>query len=355
MNPAELLSRMVAIPSLSGEEQELANFLVGAMWELGFSAWVDAEGNAIGVRESGDDICREIVLLGHMDTVPGEIPVRVEGDRLYGRGTVDAKGPLATFIAAASQAALGPGTRVVVVGAVEEEAATSRGARHVAAWYRPDACIIGEPSGWDGVTLGYKGRLLVDYCLSQPMGHTAGPEDAVAERAVGWWRAVRRHAERFNEGRERLFERLLPSLRDICTSSDGLHDQVEMKVGLRLPPDFDAQALESALREEAGEATLHFYAYEPAFQASRATWLVRAFQRAIRQHGTRPRFKVKTGTSDMNVVGPAWHCPIVAYGPGDSCLDHTPEEHVEIAEYLKAIEIVKTVLETWSGEWRDEG
>ena len=33
--------------------------------------------------------------------------------------------------------------------------------------------------------------------------------------------------------------------------------------------------------------------------------------------GGRPRFKLKTDTADMNVVGPAWGCPIVAYGPGD--------------------------------------
>ena len=70
-------------------------------------------------------ITQEIVLLGHMDTVPGDIPVRQEDGKLYGRGSVDAKGPLATFIVAASRASLPPGTRLVVVGAVEEEAATS--------------------------------------------------------------------------------------------------------------------------------------------------------------------------------------------------------------------------------------
>jgi LysW-gamma-L-lysine carboxypeptidase len=47
----------------------------------------------------------------------------------------------------------------------------------------------------------------------------------------------------------------------------------------------------------------------------------------------------------MNVVGPVWNCPIVAYGPGDSQLDHTPNEHVVIEEYLQAIELLRTVLE----------
>jgi len=53
---------------------------------------------------------------------------------------------------------------------------------------------------------------------------------------------------------------------------------------------------------------------------------------------------LKTGTSDMNVVGPAWGCPLLAYGPGDSGLDHTPDEHIEIAEYLRAIDVLETAL-----------
>jgi LysW-gamma-L-lysine carboxypeptidase len=55
---------------------------------------------------------------------------------------------------------------------------------------------------------------------------------------------------------------------------------------------------------------------------------------------------VKTGTADMNVVGPVWGCPMVAYGPGDSKLDHTPDEHVIIEDYLRAIKVLQDVLET---------
>jgi len=50
----------------------------------------------------------------------------------------------------------------------------------------------------------------------------------------------------------------------------------------------------------------------------------------------------------MNVVGPAWECPIVAYGAGDSSLDHTPREHVSVAEFERAVDVLKTVLEGWT-------
>ena len=74
---------------------------------LGFRTEIDGAGNAVGMIGDGP---REIVLLGHIDTVPGAIPVRIEDGVLYGRGAVDAKGPLATFVCAAARACQ-PGSR----------------------------------------------------------------------------------------------------------------------------------------------------------------------------------------------------------------------------------------------------
>lgn len=350
MNEVEFLEQFVTIRSLSGEEQAAAEFAVARMADLGLTGThVDVVGNAVGVKERPSEtgeIEREIVLLGHIDTVPGVVEVRVENGRLYGRGSVDAKGPFATFIEATARAELKPGTRVVVIGATEEEAATSKGARYVREQFAPDFCIIGEPSGWDGVTLGYKGRVLIDYLLEKEMGHTAGPEIGAAETAVNWWNELTSYVVSFNKERPRLFDQLIPSLRDMASSSDGLINTASLKVGVRLPPDFDVAAFEEKLRNWAGDAHIRTYAGEAAYQSNRSTPLARAFNRTLRQRNTKPRFKLKTGTSDMNVVGPVWQCPIVAYGPGDSQLDHTPHEHVVIDEYLQAIEVLQAVLES---------
>jgi LysW-gamma-L-lysine carboxypeptidase len=136
----------------------------------------------------------------------------------------------------------------------------------------------------------------------------------------------------------------MPSLRHIQTSSDGLANRAEVKVGLRLPPDFAVDDFVTAAKEWAGTADLQAYGCEPAFHGLRSSPLARAFNTALRQVGARPRFKLKTGTSDMNVVGPVWDCPIIAYGPGDSLLDHTPNEHIVLAEYLQSIQILQTVI-----------
>ncbi len=341
MDAVAFLEELVAIESLSGDEARAAEFLVERMAALGMDAHVDGAGNAVGVRRGPEAAQqRELVLLGHVDTVPGRVPRRIEDGKLYGRGSVDAKGPLATFVEAVARVEPAPGVSLVVVGAVEEESATSRGARFVAPLHRPEACLIGEPSGWDALTLGYKGRLLVDYAAEQPGGHSAGPVGAVAERAAAFWRDVETFAAGFNANRERLFDRLMPSLRHIRSDSDGLIDRVEATLGFRLPPDFDAESFQAELRALAGDASLRFYGHEPAHTSPRTTPLARAMLRAIRKHGGEARCKHKTGTSDMNVLGPVWDCPIAAYGPGDSKLDHTPDEHLVLAEYERAIAVL---------------
>ena len=53
---------------------------------------------------------------------------------------------------------------------------------------------------------------------------------------------------------------------------------------------------------------------------------------------------LKTGTADLNVVGPVWGCPVVAYGPGDAALDHTPHERLSLEEYRRAVDVLGAVL-----------
>ena len=76
--------------------------------------------------------------------------------------------------------------------------------------------------------------------------------------------------------------------------------------------------------------------------------MVRAALAAIRAEGGTPRFVVKTGTSDMNIVAPEWGCPSVAYGPGDSSLDHTPDEHISLVDFQRSIVILRSILEQLS-------
>jgi LysW-gamma-L-lysine carboxypeptidase len=231
-----------------------------------------------------------------------------------------------------------------------EEEAHGRGARHLVETMSPPTyTIIGEPSGWQGVTLGYKGMLSFDYRLSQPGGHSAGEIPGPAENAVALWNTLMAHSAEFNGGESGRFHTLDPALRAFRTFGDGLNDGVEMQVVVRLPPGVLAADVRHKVEGWCNGTELKFYPSDPPFRAEKNNPLVRAMLRAIRAEGGRPRFKLKTGTSDMNIVGPAWGCPIVAYGPGDSLLDHTPHEHIRIDEFLRAIDVLVGAIAALAG------
>ncbi len=341
---SELIVELVRRFSPSEAEASAVNYLVEWMAAHGFAARVDEVGNAVGSR-GPDDAPHTLLMLGHIDTVPGEIPVRVEDGWLWGRGSVDAKGSLCAFAEAAAQVDPPPGWRVVVVGAVEEECATSKGARHIRDQITPDLCLIGEPSGADRVTLGYKGRLLVDYTLTRTVVHTSRPEPTVGALGAALWAAVLAWTETQNAGVTRVFDQVTPSLRAINTSSDHFYDTVRMTMGFRLPPRLSPDDMLAAITPYAEpDGQLRAYSPEHAYLGGKNNALVRALLAGIRAEGGQPGFVVKSGTSDMNVVGARWSCPIVAYGPGDSNLDHTPEERLNLDEFTRAVAALRHVI-----------
>ncbi len=201
--------------------------------------------------------------------------------------------------------------------------------------------------------MGYKGRLLLNVTLRAPFSHSAGEGRLPAEQGVDFWRPVEDFCAGINQERQAAtpFSRLDPSLRHIAHREDGAFGLVELSLGFRLPVGISPLELERQLRQLAqtlpGDVTvrLQFSGAEAAYKGHKSNPLVRSFLRAIRAAGGKPRFVVKTGTADMNVVGPHWpDTPIVAYGPGDSSLDHTPHEHIDLNEYWQAIEVLRAVL-----------
>lgn len=326
--------------SPSGQESSAAKYLVSQLRGLGFEARVDEMGSAIGSLGNGP---RELMLLGHIDTVPGYIDVRQDGDKLWGRGAVDAKGPLACMAAAAAQVGPRQGWKITVIGAVGEEA-DGRGARFLRDRCKPDMLVIGEPSGWDRVTLGYKGDAYFWYIVRRGVTHTATELESASEAAVHFWNRVSTRCTEINADRERVFDQITPNLRSISSSSDGFTETAQLTIGLRLPLGMTLDDIEDELNLIAGDGIVELIRGDPAYKAEKNTPLVRAFLAAIRQAGGKPAFAVKTGTSDMNTVAPVWDCPTLAYGPGDSMLDHTLDEHILVSEFRKSVGILADVI-----------
>src|SRR5206468_3756463 len=126
---------------------------------------------------------------------------------------------------------------------------TSRREGEAVEWLAaPDWCVIGEPSGWDAVTVAYKGRLALRVALSRPARHGAAPGLTCSEEALALWSRLRASAEKRTKEAEG-FAKLDCRLEGMSGgTSDGLVERAELRVGYRNPPGITTAELEADLR-----------------------------------------------------------------------------------------------------------
>ena len=353
----ELLKNMLKIFSPSGREEKLAAFLKEELERLGFGrVWTDEAGNVYGEIGSGSPA---VLLCGHMDTVPGEIAVKAEDGRLYGRGAVDAKASLAAMISAASSLKSSVRTgRVVVAGVVEEEK-TAKGVRQLLReGLEVDYAVFGEPSGIKNVTFAYKGKLGLKVACRTVSGHVGAQHllDNAVEISVELWEKLKGRCAGY-ESPHGIFYSLTPCLTKISSSrtSGGVPDVCVLEIDLRLPPKVRSEAAVALVEEVVGDfqvanqrvsVCLEVTDRVEPFVAKRTTPVMKALQEAIlKVTGGPVKFLRKTGTGDMNIFGAETGVPVATYGPGDARLSHTSREYIDISEYLTCIEVYKSFLE----------
>lgn len=337
----KLLTQTVSINSVSMDETEAVDWLVSHCLGLGIAAWRDDAGNFVASKGEGTD---HLLLLGHIDTVPGpwQPLLNAEG-HLSARGVVDAKGCLVNFIEALIAADVPAHGRLTVVGAVEEEVSSSKGAFHVRDTLVADAVVIGEPSRADTLTLGYYGLLKIRLLAAVPHAHSAGKGVVSApDLMVETVARLRTHADEFDpEG--------ISALISTKSWSDPARQYAEGILNFRVSPQADLKALLAAVEATgSAEVRCEILRATPGYSTPRTCNLARCFTRAFAATSTPPRFVVKKGTSDMNTLATRWTgVDMVAYGPGDSALDHTDHEFLTATEYKQARHILDLAINNW--------
>jgi len=176
--------RLVRQPSLSGEEAAVIQIVINEMQALGFdTVWVDENGSAIGIL-AGARPGKTLLFDAHCDTVgiaPGSIWTRdpfggeiIDGN-LYGRGSADMKGALASMIHAAASVdkskLLG---RIVVSASVMEEVFEGGALKTVMDQINPDYVVIGESSDLNLVH-GGRGRAEIHLETIGKPSHSSSP------------------------------------------------------------------------------------------------------------------------------------------------------------------------------------
>jgi LysW-gamma-L-lysine carboxypeptidase len=368
-----LLTNLLGIYSPSGREVDIGNFIEEEMKKLGFQVGKDGIGNVIGVAGEGEPV---ILLCGHMDTVAGCLPLRIEEGKIYARGAVDAKGPLAAMIMAASEVAKVTTFKgKILFASVVEEEATSRGVKHlITQGINADYAIFGEPSGVENITIGYKGQIQLKVGVKTKTGHSSTPwlyENAIENAYEIWHKIKNTYSYRTldqKKNTESPFNAVTACLTKVTggRANSVIPFESEISIDIRIPPQCTSaqvfEATEKIIAEYQAakpgiivKATLNDVV-EP-FEVNKNSPLVRALAASIRKKLNKPATLLrKTGTGDMNILGKAMNLPVVTYGPGDSHLDHTLEEHIVISEYLDAIQIYKdTILKLAELHAKSEG
>ncbi len=333
------LAEIVKTPSPSGFEDAAASLFAKRLKDLGWETIErDEVGNVVARRGNGP---KELVLLGHIDTVQGGPDFRLDGGTMHGRGTVDAKGPLCALAVAGGRAGIPGEWKVTLIAAVGEET-DSRGARHRVALHRPSACIVGEPTGTDGIALAYRGRILARLFSKDGGAHRSwspGPPTAVVLAAAEILGAVgvsgstpgissRNSGAVLSMHGEETQGRIAELFLDIRVAASHTPESLtELVMEISDRHDVSAKILDSV----------------PYHGVNASDPVAGAIRNALRRAGTKPRFLKKSGTSDFNTVA-SWGCPMAVYGPGRAELEHTSEERIETFDYIKSIEILERAI-----------
>ena len=168
---------LVDVPSVSGEEAQVARFVASYLTDLDYRVELfDAAPGRPNVLATTDRPPR-IVFSTHLDTVPPHMPARIADGILYGRGACDAKGIMAAQIVAAQRLRAEGVDGIGLLFVVDEEMG-SVGARAANAHPLAGECrwlIDGEPTD-NRLAAGSKGSLRLTLCTAGVPAHSAYPE-----------------------------------------------------------------------------------------------------------------------------------------------------------------------------------
>jgi acetylornithine deacetylase len=186
----ELTRQLVAINSINPSlveggagEEEIARFVTAWAERAGLqSELVETTPGrpSVIIRARGTGGGRSLLLCAHMDTVGVEgmtdpFVARIEGDRMYGRGSYDMKSGLATALLACRAArSLGLAGDVIVAAVADEEHA-SLGVQEVLRTVKADAAIVTEPTELE-ITVAHKGFSWLEIEVTGKAAHGSRPE-----------------------------------------------------------------------------------------------------------------------------------------------------------------------------------
>lgn len=350
IDEVRLLAELVAVPSPSGSEDEVARLAEETARRAGLDVRRDDLGVVIEV--AGRAAGPTLALVSHLDTVPpGEgwsrdpFDPAIEDGRLYGRGSGDAKASVAAMVSAAADVAGGGGPacgRLLVVLGLSEETRDTTMPRLVPQLGPIDAAVVGEPTNLD-LAVAQRGLLRLDLVArgSQVHAGRAGGDgfvnaiatlarDLVALEGVG---AGRPHPVLGDPT-------VTPTMIEAGVSRNVTPPVARACLDVRTTPAWPHGELIQAVRDRVGstvEVVSDRLVPCETPPDSRLVAAARTARPAAREYGS-PTCSDWVWFRDLDAV----KC-----GPGTSARSHTPDECVEVDEVREARGFYAALARTW--------
>jgi acetylornithine deacetylase len=312
-----LTRALVDIDSTTGREGEAGRWLADYLRSRGFAVTeqrVDTS-RFNGIAAAGDP---QVVLSTHFDCVPPFFPSRIDGDRLYGRGSCDAKGILAAMVGAAEHLRRVDETRVGLVFVVGEERGSDGALKANEVPNRCRFLIDGEPTD-NRLGIATRGILRLKLRAAGRAAHSSFPE--LGDSAI-----------------DKLVDSLV-ALRSVNLPSDPVLGTTHYTIGLI------SGGVAPNVISPAAEAEVMFRTVSDAADVRRAVAVLEPAVGVEHVLEVPPvRMKIVPGfesavfpfTTDIPFLT-AWGEPLL-FGPGSIHLAHTAEEHIPIPELLAAVD-----------------
>lgn len=343
-----LLVRLISIESVTGNEVNVLDFLGEEATKRGFSCqWEpvpEATGNLVFYRGKS-----RVLLATHVDTVPAwghpfAFHPHLEGDVLWGRGSLDAKGQIVALLLA-SELTEAP----FCVALFCDEEGEGKGSRYFSPPEGTEWALVLEPTGmrigiaeagWIEVAVRFKG--------SASHGSMASFGRNAIEAFFKAWEAVKTLP--FLRYCDPLFPALRPNLGLIRGGIDPqvVPEECTAFIDFPVPPSYDVDDAEALIREVfegfGGEVTVKDK--EPPWQRGEGEEpFIRLIEEALRSVlSSKPaRWGMPAWTDASNLRKKGLSAFVL--GVGELCLAHTPEERISVTEVVQLSLVLAKLME----------
>jgi len=365
-DPLPLARALIACPSVTPAAGPVFDALEEMLIPLGFDVdrFITGEApdgpveNMIALRSNGPG--RHFAFAGHLDVVPpGEgwssepFAPELRGGLLHGRGAIDMKGSIASFVAALHASANLPGTVSLLITG-DEEGAAVYGTRAIIdrmneRGIAPDLCLVGEPTSvarlGDMVKIGRRGSVNMWISVKGMQGHVAYPHLAhnPIPRLVRILSAI--EAIVLDQGND-WFQPSNIEITDLSVGNQATNvipAEARARISIRFNDMHSGSGLSDRIRAlvEAEGGTLEAKISGEAFLTPPGEFST-LISEAIREvTGIEPELSTSGGTSDARFLSKL--CPVVEFGLNNATM-HKLDEAVAVSDLEELREIYALIL-----------